>query len=114
MGFPGSSSLFLIIVTKNSCIFLAMVYTENMSSFKKLSKRLMLRPKDFSWSELKKLLAALGYRETNSGKTSGSRAKFMHKKHAPISLHKPHPKPILKRYQIKQIIEVLTQRGQLK
>ncbi|MGD9153499.1 MAG: type II toxin-antitoxin system HicA family toxin [Gammaproteobacteria bacterium] len=84
-----------------------------MNSFNKLSKRLMSKPKDFSWAELKKLLAVLGYKETNSGKTSGSRAKFIHSKHAPISLHKPHPKPILKNYQIKHILDTLMQRGQL-
>lgn len=84
-----------------------------MSSSNKLSKRLMLKPKDFSWAELKKLLAVIGYKEINSGKTSGSRAKFVHVKYAPISLHKPHPKPILKNYQIKQIIDTLMQRGQL-
>ena len=85
-----------------------------MSGFEKLSNRLLSRPKDFSWVELKKLLTNIGYRETNSGKTSGSRVKFIHEKHAPISLHKPHPKPVLKGYQVRQIIDTLTQRGQLK
>lgn len=70
-------------------------------------------PKDFSWGELTKLLGECGYKETNAGKTSGSRIKFIHAKFEPICLHKPHPKPELKAYQIKQIIEALQNKGLL-
>jgi hypothetical protein len=35
-------------------------------------------PKDYTFDEMKKLLAGLGYREIRSGKTSGSRAAFFH------------------------------------
>ena len=73
----------------------------------------MALPKDFTWAELKKLLKGEGYVENQSGKTSGSRVRFMHDEHAPITLHKPHPRPHMKAYQVRQIVDVLKQRGQL-
>ncbi len=84
-----------------------------MTRFNKLKLRFLSTPTDFSWNELSVLLNALEYKETQSGKTSGSRVKFTHPQFEPISLHKPHPKPILKSYQVKQIQEVLKDRGQL-
>ena len=84
-----------------------------MGKIDKLKERFLTKPKDFSWDDLSKLLAELGYKETQSGKTSGSRVKFIHQKFPPISLHKPHPKPTLKPYQVKQITATLKDRGQL-
>lgn len=84
-----------------------------MGQLEKLIAEITTVPKDFSWSELQKLLKALGYQETQAGKTSGSRVRFTHNIHAPIALHKPHPKAILKQYQLKQIITTLIERGQL-
>ena len=84
-----------------------------MSQSKKLKARLLLCPADFSWQELQKLLGALGYTEYQAGKTSGSRGKYFHENFEPMMLHKPHPKPVLKRYQIRQIIDTLKERGQL-
>ncbi|MBK2044219.1 type II toxin-antitoxin system HicA family toxin [Allofrancisella guangzhouensis] len=82
-----------------------------MSKIEKLITRFLSEPKDFEWAELKRLLISLEYEEYNSGKTSGSRVKFISEKHADISLHKPHPTPILKKYQIKQIKELLKKEG---
>jgi hypothetical protein len=84
-----------------------------MGKIDKLKERFLSKPKDFSWGELSRLLGDLGYRETQSGKTSGSRVKFIHDDFAPISLHKPHPKPVLKSYQLTQILAALKDRGQL-
>jgi hypothetical protein len=42
-----------------------------------------------------------------SGKTGGSRVKFIHEMLPPIILHKPHPTPVLKKYQLEQIKETL-------
>jgi hypothetical protein len=84
-----------------------------MTKFEKLTTRFLSMPKNFSWDELIKLLGAYGYKETNAGKTSGSRIKFIHAKLEPICLHKPHPKPELKAYQLKQILEALRNRGLL-
>ena len=79
-----------------------------MSKKEKLLERLLQRPKDFSYSELKILLSSMGYEEFNKGKTSGSRVAFINPKSGhPIRLHKPHPKNILKSYQVDLIIEEL-------
>lgn len=43
-----------------------------------------------------KLLVGLGYELEKTGKTGGSRRKFIHATAPLISLHKPHPKEILK------------------
>ncbi len=84
-----------------------------MGQIDKLKARFLSKPSDFTWDELLKMLSSLGYKETQAGKTSGSRVKFLHTQFAPISLHKPHPSSILKGYQLKQILVVLQDRGQL-
>ncbi len=68
--------------------------------------RLLNRPKDFSYAEMRTLLSLLGFEERNKGRTSGSRVEFI-KDDASILLHKPHPDGILKSYQLKQIISIL-------
>ena len=79
-----------------------------MSKKEKLLSRLLQRPKDFSYPELKSLLTGFGYQEFNKGKTSGSRVAFINgKTNHIIRLHKPHPKNILKSYQVDLIIEEL-------
>jgi hypothetical protein len=77
-----------------------------MSKNEKLFKRLLSKPKDFTYNELKRLLTGLGYSETQSGKSSGSRVAFINEStHHIIRLHKPHPGNELKQYQIEQLIE---------
>lgn len=78
-----------------------------MGKIDKLIERLKTYPKDFTWEELTKVLNHFGYNEMNTGKTGGSRRKFVDKQKNIINLHKPHPKNILKEYVIKQIIEHL-------
>ncbi len=80
-----------------------------MSKHEKLKDRFLSKPKDFTWQELVKFLSVFGYELTNSGKSSGSRVKFIHPKHPPITLHKPHPKPVLKKYQVEGILNLLKQ-----
>ncbi|MGE0200399.1 MAG: type II toxin-antitoxin system HicA family toxin [Candidatus Melainabacteria bacterium] len=84
-----------------------------MSRIEKLKLRLLQRPRDFTWDELEKLLAALGYVLVRQGKTGGSRRRFVSEDGAIISLHQPHPGNILKRYQIDQVLDTLTQEGLL-
>ena len=61
--------------------------------------------------ELRKLLGKLGYKESQSGKTSGSRVAFCNETTGHIiRLHKPHPTNVLKQYQIEQIVEELKAR----
>jgi len=56
-------------------------------------------------------LSGFGYILTKSGKTGGSRVKFIHENLPPIILHKPHPTKVLKKYQLEQIEETLREEG---
>jgi hypothetical protein len=84
-----------------------------MSKNKKLLKRLKSRPVDFTWDELTRLLGGFGYQLAKKGKTGGSRRRFIHETNPLICLHEPHPQKVLKRYQIDQILELLTEEGLL-
>ena len=84
-----------------------------MSRKEKLISRLQQRPKDFTWDELTSLLKHLGYREVKKGKTGGSRRRFVHSSAAIITLHKPHPQNVLKRYAIDQVLNILSQEDML-
>lgn len=83
-----------------------------MSKAEKLLNRFLLKPTDFNYDELRKLLRAFGYEEI---KASGSRVSFYNSKTEHIiKLHKPHPKPVLKRYQLDDIEDALRKEGQIK
>jgi hypothetical protein len=83
-----------------------------MSKTQKLLKRFLSKPRDFTCDELKKLLAGFGYEQVTSGKTAGSRVAFVNPKtKGIIKLHRPHPTPVLRRYQLDQIEEHLRSRG---
>jgi len=81
-----------------------------MGKLEKMIERLRSNPKDFTFDEMQSLLLALGFELSNKGKTSGSRVKFF-KDGMCISLHKPHPRKELLAYQIKQVIEALSEEG---
>ena len=81
-----------------------------MGKLEKLIERLKSCPKDFTFEEMQSLLLALGFELSNKGKTSGSRVKFF-KDGVCIILHKPHPRKELLAYQIKQVIETLSEEG---
>lgn len=81
-----------------------------MSKLEKMVERLKSHPKDFTFEEMQTLLLALGFSLSNKGKTSGSRVKFF-KDDMFIILHKPHPRKELLSYQMKQIIETLSEEG---
>ena len=81
-----------------------------MGKLEKMIERLKSNPKDFTFEEIQTLLLALGFELSNKGKTSGSRVKFF-KDGVFIILHKPHPRKELLSYQIKQIIETLSEEG---
>lgn len=86
-----------------------------MGKTEKLLKRFLSKPKDFTYAELKKLLRSFGYEEAKTGKTSGSRVVFMnHKTKHIIRLHKPHPRPELKHYQLNDIEDELGKMGVIK
>jgi hypothetical protein len=85
-----------------------------MSKFDKLKERILKEPKDFTYDELKTLLAGMGYIESNKGKTSGSRVAFINSntKHI-LRIHKPHPKNIIKQYALRFIVEELKSQNKL-
>ena len=80
-----------------------------MSRKEKLILKFQQRPENFTWDELASLLKYLGYREIKTGKTGGSRRRFIHNSAATITLHKPHPQNILKRYAVDQVLDILKQ-----
>jgi len=85
-----------------------------MAKSKKLLKRLLNAPKDFTFDELETLLGGFGFQLSNVGSTSGSAVRFINTKTGQIiRLHKPHPSPVLKQYLVKFIISELKQGGYL-
>ena len=79
-----------------------------MSKLEKLIVKLKNNPKDLSYDELRKILFHFGYEEIKTGKTSGSRVAFFKRESQHIiRLHKPHPKPVLKGYQVQMLIQEL-------
>lgn len=84
-----------------------------MARIEKLIVKLLSNPVDFTWDELIKILSHFGYKEIKGGKTGGSRRKFADTHKNLISLHKPHPKLILKRYQIEDVVSFLKEKGHI-
>jgi len=82
-----------------------------MTRKEKLLKRFLARPKDFTWDELVVLLSIFHFSEVSTGKTGGSRRRFINEDGLVISLHKPHPRNVLKKYQIEQVTNILEEEG---
>lgn len=82
-----------------------------MGQKEKLIEKLKARSKSFTFDDAETLLRYFTYCRSNKGRTSGSRVIFTSENHAPILMHKPHPRKELAEYQIKQLIEVLEQEG---
>lgn len=86
-----------------------------MSKAEKLLQRFLSKPADFTFDELERLLKGFGFEEAKTGKTSGSRVAFLNKHtKSIIRLHKPHPNPELKRYQLTEAEEILRKAGVIK
>ena len=101
----------LLTLAGNATIFSYTTESTFMSKREKLTKRLLSKPKDFTWDELESLLNLLGYKKARPGRSSGSRRRFMHATMPPIVLHQPHPSNVLKQYQMETIIEALEKEG---
>lgn len=85
-----------------------------MSKVDKAKERLILRPKDYTYSEAKYLLSQLGFEEFNKGKTSGSRVKFYRASDQHIILlHKPHPGDVMSIGSIRDLAMRLEEMGEL-
>ncbi|MBR0341060.1 MAG: type II toxin-antitoxin system HicA family toxin [Oscillospiraceae bacterium] len=85
-----------------------------MSKKDKLLHRLLAKPKDFTYDELKSLLHYYGYEEDTS--TSGSSVCFRRKTDNKIimSMHKPHSPNTLKLYQVNDVINILEEEDVIK
>jgi len=85
-----------------------------MSKFYKAKERLLLRPKDYSYTEAKYLLSQIGFEEYNKGKTSGSRVKFFRASDQRIILlHKPHPGDVMSTGAVRDLATRLEEMGEL-
>ncbi len=86
-----------------------------MSQIKKIIVKLQKKPapKDLTWDELLKVLSHFKFEPITRGKTGGSRRKFINGSKVIISLHEPHPRNELKKYQIDQVLEILRNEGLL-
>ena len=79
-----------------------------MSRHQKLVHRLRQKPKDFTYSELVRLMKGFGYEESSVGKTSGSAVAFINRDtQQVVRLHRPHPGNIVKSYVIKNVLDHL-------
>ena len=81
-----------------------------MGKKEKLIMRLKMKPKDFTFEEMETLLISLGFKKCKTGKTGGSRIKYL-RAGVPVFLHKPHPKNELKTYQVNDVLTVLRKEG---
>ena len=82
-----------------------------MNRSDKLVERFKAEPTDFTWDEMVRLLSQLGFDEVRGGRTGGSRRRFIHKEAGIITLHRPHPSNIVKRYAIRQVKSKLESEG---
>lgn len=79
-----------------------------MSQREKILKRFFDIPNDFTYEELLLILKIYNFVEISKGKTSGSRVAFYNKSYnKKIEFHKTHPDNIIKRYIIKNIIDII-------
>lgn len=78
-----------------------------MTKKDKLLQRLISKPTDFKWWELKTLMNGFGFEELKTGKTSGSRAGFVNDQGVMIKMHKPHGSKPLLRYQVVDVLDFL-------
>ena len=86
-----------------------------MSRLSKAKERIVSKPRDYTYTELKVLLGQLGFEESSKGKTSGSRVKFYRESDKRIILlHKPHPGDIIDPGALKDIVDTLLRLGELR
>jgi hypothetical protein len=87
-----------------------------MSRSEKLLQRFLTIPNDFSYNELVRLLNDFGFYEQTTGKTSGSRVRFINQEipDYPVFFHKPHPQKEVKEYVLRNVLTVLVECNLLK
>ena len=81
-----------------------------MSKKEKLIAKLLQKPKDLTFEEVIQLMSCFGYGLVAGGKTGGSRIAFANANKDYIRMHKPHPRNVLKAYQVQNLINDLKER----
>lgn len=72
-----------------------------MSKHQKAIRRLLSKPTDLEWNELRSLMDSFGYEVKTTG---GSGRKFKHPGSASnFVIHEPHPQSTLKAYQVRDL-----------
>lgn len=85
-----------------------------MSKLEKAKKRILAKPKDYTYTEAKNLLNKLGFEEYTKGKASGSRVRFYRlSDQKAILMHKPHPEDEMDPGAVRDLIEFLKDLGDL-
>ncbi len=85
-----------------------------MSKFEKAKQRLLSKPSDYTFTELRYLLGKMGFVEYQKGKTSGSRVKFYRAEDKKIIMvHKPHPEDTMDKGAVQGIIDYLKEIDEL-
>lgn len=82
-----------------------------MTRKEKLIERLRSHPRDYTFEEAEVLLRILGFERSDKGRTSGSRVCFFRPEGGKLTIHRPHPSGALKPYQIRQLLDMLEERG---
>ena len=82
-----------------------------MARWKRVEEKLINFSKDITFAEIVTLLEHYGYVLDNSGRTSGSRIRFVKDSRCDILLHKPYPQKYLKAYVVKHLHELIEQEG---
>lgn len=86
-----------------------------MSKEEKLINRCFSFPGDFTFEELIQVLSIFGFVQSKSGRTSGSRCRFVNNSTGDkFIFHRPHPNNIVKRYVLKELYEMLREGGYIK
>ena len=79
-----------------------------MGTKDKLIERFKKQPKDFTYDEMVKLLIGFGYSQSNKGKTSGSRVRFINTEtKSIIDMHKSHLSNIINEGTMKDVYNKL-------
>ena len=84
-----------------------------MSKQNKLIDRFLSIPSDFTCDELSSVLRFFGFNELKTGKTGGSRRRFVNESNNIVMLHKPHPGNTVKKYAMNQVIDYLKEKGKI-
>ena len=80
-----------------------------MSKHTKALRRLASTPTDYTWAELVSLMKSLGYEVVQAG---GSGRKFiLPKTGSTLFMHEPHPRKVLKVYQVRDAVHHLQKDG---